>query len=78
MFKTLSIFNIFVRRHKHYSTHFINELKWVIEKFRIFGQNEFLINGGVRIRIQVPHFLVQNLSNRPLLYKRWIIAENDA
>lgn len=53
MFKMLSIFNIFVKQHRHYYTYFINELKWVMEQFNGLGQSEFPINGGIRIKIQV-------------------------
>lgn len=60
MFKMLSTFNIFVRQHRHYYTYFINELKWVMEQFSGLGQNEFPINGGIRIKIQVLLYLVKN------------------
>lgn len=60
MFKMLSIFNTFVRQHEHYHIYFINEFKWIMKQFSGFGQYEFLINGGIRIRIQVPDFLVRN------------------
>lgn len=60
MFKMLSIFNIFVRQHKHCYTYFINELKWVMEQFSGLDQNEFPINGGIRMKIQVLFYLVKN------------------
>lgn len=60
MFKMLSIFNTFVRQYKHYYIYFINEFKWIMKQFSGLGQYEFPINGGIRIRIQVPDFLVQN------------------